>query len=103
VSKDDQPLLESALGRGLRVGERLRPEDGAKFVAKGDGFMATMMDTVGKDGMMAEQFSKENGAALSAADLTWSYSAFLSAVLARDAVAPTGLNFASLNFDCAAK
>ncbi|RZA09065.1 MAG: hypothetical protein EOP11_02900 [Proteobacteria bacterium] len=103
VSSESEAFIESALGRAVRIGERLRPEDSLKFLAKGDGFMATMMDTLGKDATMAEQFSKEDGSGLSAADLTWSYSSFLSSALAREAVAASGVDYASLSFDCGAK
>ena len=39
---------------------------------------------------MAEQFGRDDGAPLSARDLTWSYAAFLTAIARREGVVPAG-------------
>ena len=100
VKQENRAFFEAALGRKLKLGQNLRApavadELAAAFSAKGDGFLATMMETINRDGMMPEQFSKDDGRAVSAADLTWSYAAFLSAVLARG-----GVDLSSVNFHC---
>jgi len=102
VTRDNRAFLGLALGRQLFLGQDIR-RDGAlaqelaqALRDKGDGFMATMLDAVGSDGAMAEQFSKEDAKPISADDLTWSYSAFLSAALARG-----DLRMDGLKLDCA--
>lgn len=102
VIKENRAFFESALGRSLKLGTNLRQSDALReelstaLRAKGDGFLATMMEYVAEDGMMAEQFSKDDGRPISAVDLTWSYSAFLSAALARG-----GLDLRALDLTCA--
>ena len=44
-----------------------------------DGFMALAQKYVPSNGALAEQYDKNNGSPLSAADLTWSYAAFMTA------------------------
>ena len=49
-----------------------------------DGFVAIAEQYTPEDGALAEQFSRENGTALSAVDLTWSYASFLTMQRARE-------------------
>lgn len=56
--------------------------------AYADGFVGVVAKYTPADGHLAEQFSKANGTALSAADLTWSYAAFLTAVARRNGIVP---------------
>lgn len=51
-----------------------------------DGYMAVVQQYAPSSGALAEQFSRSNGAPLSAADLTWSYAAFLTAAQRRAGV-----------------
>lgn len=44
-----------------------------------DGFMSVVRKYTPSNGALAEQYSKDNGSPLSAADLTWSYAAFITA------------------------
>jgi len=53
-------------------------------IAKGDQYMERVRFHVARDGHMSEQMDRHSGYMLSAADLTWSYAAFLTAVAARD-------------------
>ncbi|CAE6475613.1 unnamed protein product [Rhizoctonia solani] len=53
-----------------------------------DGFIAIVQKYIGTNGALAEQFSKSNGSPTSAADLTWSYAAALTAFEARNATVP---------------
>ncbi|KAG5971531.1 hypothetical protein E4U55_001190 [Claviceps digitariae] len=50
----------------------------AAVSAYADGFVALVQEYTPRDGALAEQFDKESGAPRSAADLTWSYAAFVS-------------------------
>ncbi|KAH6622192.1 glucoamylase/glucan 1,4-alpha-glucosidase-like protein [Boeremia exigua] len=55
-----------------------------------DGYIAIVQKYTPSNGGLAEQFDKNNGAPLSAVDLTWSYAAFLTAVERRaGVVSPT--------------
>jgi glucoamylase len=49
-----------------------------------DGFLYIMAKYTPKDGHLAEQFSRNDGNPLSAADLTWNYAAALTAFAARN-------------------
>ncbi|RAL64344.1 hypothetical protein DID88_001820 [Monilinia fructigena] len=49
-----------------------------------DGFVAIAEKYTPEDGGLAEQFSRENGTALSAVDLTWSYASLLTMQRARE-------------------
>lgn len=53
-----------------------------------DGFLAIVQQYQGSGGALAEQFSRSNGSPLSAADLTWSYAASLTAFEARASKVP---------------
>ncbi|KAI9893350.1 MAG: Glucoamylase, intracellular sporulation-specific [Vezdaea aestivalis] len=55
------------------------------LVAAGDSFLAAMRRYVDNEGGMSEQIDGKSGAQTGARDLTWSYSAFLSAIDARNA------------------
>ena len=59
--------------------ERLRQE--------GDRFLARVRHHTGPDGRMAEQMDRRSGYQMGAADLTWSYASFLSAIDRRNALA----------------
>ncbi|KAG7445714.1 glucoamylase [Guyanagaster necrorhizus] len=53
-----------------------------------DGFLAIIAEYTPSDGGLSEQYSKSDGSPLSAADLTWSYAATLTAFGARAGVNP---------------
>ncbi|CAE6447014.1 unnamed protein product [Rhizoctonia solani] len=53
-----------------------------------DGFLAIVQQYQGSGGALAEQYSRSNGSPLSAADLTWSYAAALTAFEARASNVP---------------
>lgn len=53
-----------------------------------DGFMSIVQQYTRSNGALAEQFSKDDGTPLSAADLTWSYAAFLTANARRNEQVP---------------
>lgn len=53
-----------------------------------DGFMSVVQKYTPSNGALAEQFSKDNGSPLSAADLTWSYAALLTANARRSGNVP---------------
>ena len=53
-----------------------------------DGYMAKAQQYTPSSGALAEQFSRSDGSPLSAADLTWSYAAFLSAADRRNGIVP---------------
>ncbi|OJD31405.1 glycoside hydrolase family 15 protein [Diplodia corticola] len=53
-----------------------------------DGYVGIVQAYTPADGSLAEQFSRDDGAPLSAPDLTWSYAAFLTAAARRDSVVP---------------
>lgn len=53
-----------------------------------DGYMTKAQQYTPSSGALAEQFDRNNGSPLSAADLTWSYAAFLSASDRRAGIVP---------------
>jgi len=53
-----------------------------------DGFMDVVATYAYPDGRMPEQFTRDHGTPTAAADLTWSYSAFLSAAARREGSVP---------------
>ncbi|KAF4123810.1 glucoamylase [Geosmithia morbida] len=53
-----------------------------------DGFVEVVSTYAGTDGALAEQYSKSDGTPTSAEHLTWSYSAFLTAVARRAGTVP---------------
>ncbi|KAI0771239.1 glucoamylase [Trametes elegans] len=55
-----------------------------------DGFLAVNAKFTPSDGALAEQFARSGGAPVSAADLTWSYAATLTAFAARAGKTPVG-------------
>ena len=107
VSEINLDPMEAVMGRALREGDDLaatvegRAELITKLLAKGDAFMDTMLELLPKNGEMAEQVDRDNGRDVSALDLTWSYSAFLSAALAREDAAPSTIAYGKINFECA--
>ncbi|KAL2195879.1 Six-hairpin glycosidase-like protein [Corynascus similis CBS 632.67] len=58
--------------------------------AYADGFIDVAAQYTPSDGSLAEQFERDSGNPISAADLTWSYSAFLSATDRRAGIVPAG-------------
>lgn len=106
VDEWNRPLLttvlarELALGENILVTEKARAEAFRKFQEKGDAFLVTMVRNVPANGMMAEQFSKVDGSPASAHDLTWSYSSFLSAALAREEAEGSTVDFRKLSLTC---
>ncbi|KAJ7160073.1 glucoamylase [Mycena filopes] len=61
-----------------------------------DGFIATNAKYTPSGGGLAEQYSRSNGAPVSAVDLTWSYAATLTAFGARAGIASPGWGAAGL-------
>jgi glucoamylase len=57
-----------------------------ELIKKGDGFLDTVRQLLPPDGSMPEQVDSTTGQPASARHLTWSYAAFVSAVLARQNV-----------------
>ena len=53
-----------------------------------DGFVAVVQEYTPEDGSLAEQYSRKDGTAVSARDLTWSYASFLTMELARNNTLP---------------
>ena len=53
-----------------------------------DGFVSIVQKYTPTDGSLAEQFGRDNGAPLSAVDLTWSYASFLTATDRRNGAVP---------------
>ncbi|OBT51822.1 hypothetical protein VE04_06976 [Pseudogymnoascus sp. 24MN13] len=53
-----------------------------------DGFVAIVQKYTPTDGSLAEQFGRDDGAPLSAVDLTWSYASFLTAIDRRGGAVP---------------
>lgn len=66
------------------------------LVRRGDQFMARVRKHTPADGSLAEQFNRNNGYALSARDLTWSYASFLTATSARDQIILKGASTCGL-------
>ena len=62
-----------------------------------DSYMSLVQQYTPADGSLAEQFNRNDGTPLSAADLTWSYAAFLTTVAARDGVVPASWGEPSAN------
>ncbi len=65
--------------------------------AYADGFVDFAASHVPSTGTLSEQFDRNSGTPLSAADLTWSYAAFLSAADRRAGIVPAGWSAASGN------
>ena len=65
--------------------------------AYADGFVDFAASHVPSSGALSEQFDRNSGTPLSAADLTWSYAAFLSAADRRAGIVPAGWSAASGN------
>lgn len=53
-----------------------------------DGYVLIVQQRLGTNGALSEQFDRNTGAPLSAADLTWSYAAFLTMAQARAGAMP---------------
>jgi glucoamylase len=53
-----------------------------------DGFVGVIQKYAPENGALAEQFSRRNGTAVSARDLTWSYASFLTMEFARNGTLP---------------
>jgi glucoamylase len=62
-----------------------------------DGFVSIVQKYTPQSGALAEQFSRENGTAVSARDLTWSYASFLSMEFARNGTEPQSWGEAQAN------
>lgn len=56
--------------------------------AYADSFVAVVAKYTPSNGGLAEQYSRSNGVPVSAVDLTWSYASVLTAVDARNGIAP---------------
>ncbi|KAJ4483733.1 glucoamylase [Lentinula aciculospora] len=66
-----------------------------------DGFVALVAKYTPPSGGLAEQISKNNGAPVSAVDLTWSYASVLTAFDARGGVVPASWGAQGLSLTCA--
>ena len=81
-----------ALNSKIKVGTNLANEPAllqelvAGLIDRGDLFVARVRLHTPANGALAEQFSRENGYAKSARDLTWSYASFLTAIHFRNHV-----------------
>ncbi|KAL8910751.1 MAG: hypothetical protein Q9171_003997 [Xanthocarpia ochracea] len=53
-----------------------------------DGYVSVVQEYTPADGSLAEQYSRTDGLPLSAAELTWSYAAFITAAARRSSVVP---------------
>lgn len=62
-----------------------------------DGYIAVAQKYTPTNGSLAEQFDKSTGEPLSAADLTWSYAAFLTAVSRRNGTVPASWGASGAN------
>ncbi|KFY19519.1 hypothetical protein V491_04391 [Pseudogymnoascus sp. VKM F-3775] len=62
-----------------------------------DGYMSKAQQYTPSSGALAEQYSRSTGAPLSAADLTWSYAAFLSAADRRAGIVPASWGSSAAN------
>jgi glucoamylase len=61
-------------------------EERARWVARGDAFLATVRAFTPASGDLSEQFDRRTGAQTSAKHLAWSYASFISCMTARRAV-----------------
>jgi len=62
-----------------------------------DGYVNVVKKYAPASGRLSEQFDKSSGTPLSAADLTWSYAAFLTMTAARNNIVPASWGAASAN------
>ncbi|KIY65183.1 glycoside hydrolase family 15 protein [Cylindrobasidium torrendii FP15055 ss-10] len=65
-----------------------------------DGFILIDAKYTPDDGSLAEQYTRDEGTPTSAADLTWSYAAILTAFNARDGVIPDSWGASGLTASC---
>ncbi|KAK2805315.1 hypothetical protein FQN50_006216 [Emmonsiellopsis sp. PD_5] len=56
--------------------------------AYADGYLAVAQKYTPDSGVLAEQYSRDNGTPVSAADLTWSYASFLTVIARRNSAIP---------------
>src|SRR6185312_12890875 len=63
--------------------------DAARWIERGDAFLATVQAFTPVNGELSEQFDQRTGAQTSAKHLAWSYAALISCATARRAVAGT--------------
>jgi glucoamylase len=61
-------------------------EERARWVARGDAFLATVRAFTPPSGDLSEQFDRRTGEQTSAKHLAWSYASFISCMTARRAV-----------------
>lgn len=67
-----------------------------------DGFVQIVAKYTPSNGALSEQYSKSNGAPLSASDLTWSYASALTAFMARAGTVPASWGAKGLTSSCVA-
>lgn len=77
-----------------KTGDYASDSDGYKKLTSAvrtyaDDFVAVVQKYTPENGALDEQFSRENGTAVSARDLTWSYASFLTMEMARNGTAPS--------------
>jgi glucoamylase len=63
--------------------------DSARWIERGDAFLATVQAFTAPSGELSEQFDQRTGVQTSAKHLAWSYAALISCATARRAVAGT--------------
>ncbi|RYZ83759.1 MAG: hypothetical protein EOP06_19340 [Proteobacteria bacterium] len=73
-----------AEGTDIAADANLKSQVVTALITRGDGFMNRIRSHANKDGSLSEQFDRDSGYMRSAYDLTWSYSAFIRATLARN-------------------
>ncbi|KAJ5679064.1 glycosyl hydrolase family 15 [Penicillium macrosclerotiorum] len=62
-----------------------------------DGFVSIVQQYTPSNGSLAEQFTRDDGTPTSAADLTWSYAAFMTAASRRNGTVPNSWDATSAN------
>ncbi len=105
ITRLNQEAFSEILGRPLAIGENImvpkyKKETLRKIIIKGEAFLETMLKAIPADGRMAEQFDQNNRSPIGATNLSWSYSSFLSALLARENIMRSTIKFSEVSFSC---
>ncbi len=94
ISKLNAPFFKK-LGRSFRIGEKVRAGSDSRFEAlvqslrdAGDSYLRRVKLHADPSGALSEQFDRDTGYMLSAAQLTWSHASMLTAEWARE-ISPT--------------
>jgi glucoamylase len=103
ADKERLPVLRHVLGFPAKAGARFNLPNkvlARSFAREGDAFLETILDVIPADGAMAEQFSKQDGSPVSAADLSWSHASVLTAILQREEWSRSSVDFSKIEFTC---